>query len=1594
MRLISNLKRAKYIGAAMVLLLAATPVNPIATWIARSNTVSAVGEEVTEVATRKQLKEALDEGKPSIKLTSNITVSSPNNSHFTVESDTLLDLDGHTITFSVDKMFRVRNGATLTINGNGTIERTNDSDYPVLVIGDNGNVILEEGNITSTDFAVQVWGGSLTINGGTIESGTYGVEVTEGTLNMNGGKIKAEEFAVTSFDDSVINLNDGMIESNYCGISGNGSADEGGSIFNISGGTINATEIGIYAPQYDGETTISSGIITAKTGVEVRAGNLNITGGTITSNATTYSVSPSGDGHTTTGAAVAVAQHTTRQPINVNITGGMFIGPVALSQADPQEGDAVDESISVADGTFISNNGNFKSVEIEDKAVAVFNGGTFNDLNIVPEEVGNKKAIFKIGDNYVVKDAPSLKNVPKKTLTKVGAETVIPNIADNEAFQESGIVISTTRRMTFDKTTGTAVPAVANVSKATLGFEVYKLENGEVVRDTSFDKTIQVHAYENNDLGTIYLAEGDTVTVDAGVKLNTEHDEYEVFIEEDEQTVASIDENGAITANGVGEASVKLRVGIKDTDIEAVETIGTVKVYSFEANDVTIPVGTEVDLTDGIISKIGNPDVVDVELDSEDYATLSGETADSTLTANAAGTATLTFKVNGETIGTASVNVYETQELDDVVLSVNGVGADEWQRFVLSGTNLPAYDLTIEDESIAEAGVVRNFIVDYCSTNFITGNREKCINAESAGKTKATVTYQDSFADTDTPTTQDFYVHVSRYTESNNKPWYAFDSSYEYEAAAGDEVEFRLTEGYGQDSITLEDDFGLTVESDEGGNYTVTIPEGTEGGTYELKFTDTVAGVKIAERTVTIKVHEIVTSEDELYIKKGDDATTIEAKEKNGYGSICSTVLFVFENCNIEVLDATGASSDGVTVEHADGDNFDITVNEAGLYTVRFSDGTASKDVTVYGIDFEVNELEYHVKTTDTAQNLINAINRYWVDTNNSVVRNIIGFPTNSIVMTKVTSGSVSAEGEDYFFWPSENANAGRYTVDFSALINDQVVDTKTVTIYLYEMYHPAQTEFYGEMGGIRNVFAVGVGDWINWTVPGMAQISYEVLEGDPTGITVSTSTGLVYVTKPGKYVVKYTDTMNRGEGALVDEYTATFEVYNLDADAPDNEIVDISATESYNYTIDHTNTYGDVKVTINLTRDGETTEVFSKTLNYPGETVDEFEFVPTEEGQYNVRIENLSAAEHNFREVETGSFYVIASDFEFIMVKAGETVEIEENSYWSTTSAYLDDSTSLTVEDGNKVTIDTTDMELGAHSVNMYHRFNRQQRESLKNVSLVVYSVVSDDNTKELNPGEVTVSTIEGLYEDTAKATQDLVRKMRARQIPMEQVLDFVLKMWEGTLTDEDIEALGVVDLFDEFKTAFGTKDNEWLNTLTNLNMVTTEGEEVAIEVRVEDINDTVSNEEKTAIENALASYDVDHIDYYDVSVLLKVNGDEIGKLHKLNGKITVALANVEEPASGYTRQYFVVRDHDGTVTVLTEGVDFYIEDGVIYVISDEFSTYAVAYKDTLVPKTPDTGEKVTASVGATSVNLSVAVVAAMTAIILAGAVIIAKRK
>ena len=243
-----------------------------------------------------------------------------------------------------------------------------------VVLFDDGTFVMEGGSVSvpSGQTAVMALDSSeVSVTGGEIAAGTLGDSSDDSYALYMGdssslviGEDEGSDsdilvtsgcYGVVAFDTASVELKSGTIKAKSMGISGNGTLDNSVTI-SMSGGTIESDGVGIYMPGLE-SLEITGGEITAGSGagVEIRAGDVSISGGTITSNGDPYSADPNGSGSTTVGAAVAVAQHTTKQPITLEITGGTFVGVRALSLSNPQNNDAADiagVSVSVADGDF------------------------------------------------------------------------------------------------------------------------------------------------------------------------------------------------------------------------------------------------------------------------------------------------------------------------------------------------------------------------------------------------------------------------------------------------------------------------------------------------------------------------------------------------------------------------------------------------------------------------------------------------------------------------------------------------------------------------------------------------------------------------------------------------------------------------------------------------------------------------------------------------------------------------------------------------------------------------------------------------------------------------------------------------------------------------------------------------------------------------------------------------------------------------------------------------------------------------------------------------------------------------------------------
>ena len=96
----------------------------------------------------------------------------------------------------------------------------------------------------------------------------------------------------------------------------------------------------------------------------------------------------------------------------------------------------------------------------------------------------------------------------------------------------------------------------------------------------------------------------------------------------------------------------------------------------------------------------------------------------------------------------------------------------------------------------------------------------------------------------------------------------------------------------------------------------------------------------------------------------------------------------------------------------------------------------------------------------------------------------------------------------------------------------------------------------------------------------------------------------------------------------------------------------------------------------------------------------------------------------------------------------------------------------------------------------------------------------------------------------------------------------------------------------------------------------------------------------------------------FVDINVELRSGDKVLGRITDLKKPLTVSVdvSDDAEVPEGYTREYYVTRYHNGEAKKI-ENVDYDAENKVASFASDGFSTYLVAYTDTLIPKTPDTG-------------------------------------
>lgn len=367
--------------------------------------------EAKDVTTLVEMVKKAKDGD-TVKLTADIT-SYDQKLEINGKRTITLDMNGHNITYLTDsKSYIGVYGATLIVKGSGVI--TNDTDSGLNVYGKEtkddsfvSKLIVEKDVTLKGKYGLAIfWDTKNGSHGASVDF--YGkVDVTNNGIATNGD--------ILNEDGPVVNIKKGAVVKS--------TGADGVAVYCAGNGTYNIE---------DGAT------ITGATGIEVRAGKLNVKGGTITGTAKELTSKANGGGSTTAGAGIAVVQHTTQLPIEVNITGGTITGAEALyvnnTQGNPTTAWAK-VNITVAGGTFNTDVTKF----LGDKYVVNKNGNTYAVVENKVLETTDEKVVFEsaeaIRNDLVLKVTEKTEDEIKK-----GTEKVTEAYKDNKKVKEVKLI--------------------------------------------------------------------------------------------------------------------------------------------------------------------------------------------------------------------------------------------------------------------------------------------------------------------------------------------------------------------------------------------------------------------------------------------------------------------------------------------------------------------------------------------------------------------------------------------------------------------------------------------------------------------------------------------------------------------------------------------------------------------------------------------------------------------------------------------------------------------------------------------------------------------------------------------------------------------------------------------------------------------------------------------------------------------------------------------------------------------------------------------------------------------------------------------------
>lgn len=456
-------------------------------------------------------------------------------------------------------------GVSITLDLNGCAVEADNRAFNVvkggrLTLDDTtGGGVLKVNKVGSTLSLGIVTGskGSVVMKGGTLEVPEYGIYTTNDDtgayVSMQGGLIKAD-YGICSIGNGTehsakVEVSGGEIRAGIFGFGTNGSNGNGGVDFVMTGGTITSVAEdapALYLPAYYSTATITGGTITGGTGIEIRAGELSVSGDARISGVGPLESNPNGSGSTSSGAGIAVAQHTTKQPINVTIFGNAkVVGTVALHESNPQKNDseAIEQvKIAVTGGALETNAPDASQAIYSEDCTGFVTGGTFNtelpgavladDSAMLVNEEGSVSVMSEAdavagAGAFVEKDGKRVYYT-----TPAAAENANPGASENiEVFavEVNGQKFATLKEGIAAAKNGGTVTLLSDLGSDQVSADKDKYIN---ITESGTKVTIDLagHAITLDNADTISVSAPDvTLTVKNGTIVNTNKDSYGLY---------------------------------------------------------------------------------------------------------------------------------------------------------------------------------------------------------------------------------------------------------------------------------------------------------------------------------------------------------------------------------------------------------------------------------------------------------------------------------------------------------------------------------------------------------------------------------------------------------------------------------------------------------------------------------------------------------------------------------------------------------------------------------------------------------------------------------------------------------------------------------------------------------------------------------------------------------------------------------------------------------------------------------------------------------------------------------------------------------